>query len=84
MNVTTQPITDYRALQKTGGKKKKSTYDTHVWKSHKFKSRSTCLSKSLYIKPNKNSVLTVQGNRKNGKNIKSEKNCVRQIERISY
>lgn len=25
----------------------------HVWKSHKFKSRSTCLSKPLYIKPNK-------------------------------
>lgn len=34
---------------------------------------------SLYIKPNKTSVLTVQRNIKNGKNIKSEKNCVRQI-----
>lgn len=66
MNVTTQPLTDYRALRKmTGGRKAHMTL--HVWKSHKSKSRSTCLSKPLYIKPNKNSVLTVQRDIKNGK-----------------
>lgn len=68
MNVTTQPITDYRALQKkTGAGGKEAHMTLHVWYSHKFKSRSTCLPKPLYIKPNKNSVLTVQRDIKNGK-----------------
>lgn len=72
MNVTTQPVTDYRALQKTMGGRGEAHMTLHVWKSHTFKSRSTCLSKPLYIKPNKNSVLTVQRDITG-----SEKNCVK-------